>query len=915
MKKSRLQAIIDFISQINQLKADKKQNPKGNIKSNVKKLSLFAFVLFCIHSSSFAITYYTRASGNWNQSTTWSTTAYGNPVNLGTFPVAGDAVFIGDGYTVNISSNVACATLNVGQGISGILQYLSAGAYSATISGNVTVNTGGKIWYNTGVNRTHTFNVGGNFANFGTIDFFYASNQLVNLTFYSSANSNVTGTGSWDLNNVVLNKIISKNAQLNVQTNAFESAIRNFVGNFGTYVHNNTGTYNINPTAATFTIGTNVIFNIPMGIVRFASMADNLVLQGALYVSGGTVFVGTSAGMQGIRTDKNGSTTPYLEISAGTLIVYGGISYLITSVFDPFSFKMTGGSMLLNPGTTGTNRQVFYVNDVAGSIFNMTGGTITLQKPNTTGTSVTDFGVCGINGTVTSTGGVVQFGNGVTPSGAAFSFRPFANVTQPNFRISGQAGLPNTLAPSFSSTVNFKLLSLYIETGKTFDIRSIGGTAGDTKTMTLISTANGTDALYNNGTFIARQSNVTFNTSGAQAIGGTSVTTFYDLSINNVSNITLNRPANVSNYLSMVNGKLITTNTNILTCGSNANASLGSTTSYVDGPMTHTIASSSLTSKTYPIGKGTAFRAVVINITHSDATPVTYRAEVFNSPASSLPYSNPPTISAVSHVRYTKFLRQSVSNFTSGTIQMYYNTDDVVADKNTLAVAHDDGAAAWVNIGGVATANWTGNIVSGTFTSFNSHFALANPPGGGNPLPIELTSFLVSLNNKKVDITWTTQAEVNNNYFTIERSTDNETFTAIGNVEGAGNTTQSHNYSFTDNDPLPGISYYRLSQTDFDGHTVHYTASVVNNKANGLFNIYPNPSRNGNVHLMSEDGASLTDISVQDITGKIIPAETFDRGNGVVDLSIDERYTSKGGIFIITASDGQKLIRHKLLIN
>src|SRR5205085_5489149 len=123
------------------------------------------------------------ASGNWNQNTTWSTSTYGSPVNLGTFPVAGDIVFIGNGYTVNIASNVACATLNVGQGVSGTLQYMSTGAYTATISGNVTVNTGAKIWYNTGVNRSHIFNCGANFANFGTVDFFYASNQLVNLTF------------------------------------------------------------------------------------------------------------------------------------------------------------------------------------------------------------------------------------------------------------------------------------------------------------------------------------------------------------------------------------------------------------------------------------------------------------------------------------------------------------------------------------------------------------------------------------------------------------------------------------------------------------------------------------------------------------------------------------------------------------
>ena len=436
MRKSKLQVIIDFISQINQLKSVKKESSKAKNKSSIKRLSLFALLFFCFQFSGFGITYYTKASGNWNQNSTWSTVTYGSPVNIGTFPVAGDIVFIGNGYSVFIASNISCGTLNVGQGVSGLLQYQSPGNYTATVSGNVTINTGATIWYNSAVNRIHQFNIGGNLANFGTLDLYFAAGQCVNLTFYSSTNSNITGTGNWDLNNVTLNKSVSMNTQLNIQSNTFEAAIRNFNGSYGTYVHNNSSSYNINPVAATFTIGPNMIYNVPLGVMRFASLSDNVVLQGGLYVSGGTVFIGTSAGIQGIRTDKNGAPTPYLEVSSGALIVYGGITNLSTAPIDPFSFKMTGGNILLNPGTTGTNRQVFSVNDYAGSIFNMTGGTITIQKPNIAGSLVTDFSVCGLNGTVTSTGGLVQFGNGITGSGAIYNFKPFPNATYPNFRIS-----------------------------------------------------------------------------------------------------------------------------------------------------------------------------------------------------------------------------------------------------------------------------------------------------------------------------------------------------------------------------------------------------------------------------------------------------------------------------------------------
>jgi hypothetical protein len=915
MKKSKLQVIIDFIAQVKKIKDEKKETPKVCQKQTIRKISLFALLILSIHSTGFALTYYSRLSGNWNVNSTWSTIGYGNPTNTGTFPQAGDIVNIGNGYTINITGNVNCATLNIGQGISGTLQYASAANYTASVSGNVTINTGANLWYTIPVSRTHQLNIGGNLVNFGNVDLYNAAGQVVNLAFNTSTNSNVTGTGTWDLNNVTLAKTVTTSTQLNIQSNTFEAGIKTFIGSYGTYVHNNTSSYNINPTLVTFTIGPNMIYNVPMGTMSFGSNTDNVILQGSLYVNGGTVFIGRTSGLQGLRTDRNGTFTPYLEVSSGTLIVYGGITYNSTSSLEPFSFRMSGGSILLNAGTTGSNRQIFFVTDRAGSSFNMTGGTITIQKPTLGGALNSDFSVCGTMGSVTSTGGTVHFGNGMTPSGARFNFRPNANVTFPHFRISGQAGMPNTLATSFSSTANFRLLSLYIETSKIFDIRSIAGTSGDSKTMTLMGTTNGVDALYNNGNFNARQSTVTFNTSGAQAIGGTQVTNFYNLSINNINGITLNRAAYVSNYLSMVNGKLNTTSTNILTCGSNANASLGTSTSYVDGPMVHTVASAAASSKTYPIGKGSAFRAVVLTVTHSNATPVTYQSEVFNSPASALPYSYPPTIATVSHVRYTRFIRQNVANFTSGIIQMYYNVDDVVADRNTLVVAQDDGVSMWQNHGGTATANWTGNITSNTFTTFNRFFALANPPGGGNPLPIELSVFSVNLNNKKVDVKWTTESEINNDYFTVERSSDNETFIPISVVDGAGNASTSHNYIFTDAKPLKGISYYRLTQTDFDGTSKTFQSAVVNNESTGSFSVYPNPSTTGKVKLTSDEAINVNNISVQDITGKTIPSETVVRENGTIDLNIDEKYTSKGGIFIITLSDGQKTARQKLLVN
>lgn len=885
------------------------------VKERLRSAAILVGLLFAVNQAN-AITYYSRTSGgNWNTNTTWSTVAYGNATNTGTFPMAGDVVNIGDGYTINISGSAACATLNIGQGVSGILQFGSAANYTLTVSGNITVNTGAIFRYNTAIARTHAVNLGGNMTNFGTVDFFLATGQVVNLLFNGTSNSTVSGTGTFDLNTVTMTKSGSTSTQLNVTSSTFESGIRTFSGNFGTYIHNNTTSYSINPAVATYTIGPNVIFQVPLGTVWFASAGDNLILQGILTVNGGAVIAGSTAGNQGIRTDQNGTQIPTLNISSGTLTVYGGITYNGASAAEPFSFNMSGGTVLLNSGTTGSNREIFYVNDVANSSFTMSGGTMTIQKPNTSGALVADWTVCGVSGTVNSTNGTVTFGNASTGTGIRFNFRPNAGVTFPHFRITGPVANTCTLSTSSGSTANFRLLSLYIDQNKQFDIRSISGTAGDSKTMTLMSTFNGVEALYNLGTFTARQSTVTFNATGAQAIGGTSTTSFYNLSINNSSNITLNRPAIVTNFLSMVSGKLITTNTNVLTCSSTASANIGSSTSYVDGPMIHTVASSTLATRTFPIGKGAAYRPAVINVTHSNTLSVTYRAEIFNSPASGLPYSLPASISNVSNTRYLRFTRQAVANYSSGTVQMYYDVDDGVTDKNSLLVAEDNGTTMWTNLGGTATANVTGNITSGNVTNFNTYFALGNPPGGTNPLPITLASFNAGVNGNHVDVKWTTQSEINNDYFTIERSSDNVNYYSIGTVDGRGTTTQTNNYLFVDYSPLRGISYYRLRQTDFDGTSETFAPAVVSNRGNGTFTVYPNPATSPVIHLSSDAHLTKSAVTVQDITGKEIPFTAIPQENGTMDVYIDDAYASRGGIFIITFNNGQERLRQRLVIN
>src|SRR6185437_13532998 len=89
-------------------------------------------------------------------------------------------------------------------------------------------------------------------------------------------------------------------------------------------------------------------------------------------------------------------------------------------------------------------------------------------------------------------------------------------------------------------------------------------------------------------------------------------------------------------------------------------------------------------------------------------------------------------------------------------------------------------------------------------------------------LPIDLLNFSCQPSTKGLELTWSTASETNNKIFTIERSKDGVTFQPIATVPGAGNSTTTHNYTYTDESPFNGINYYRLSQTDFDGQTTTY---------------------------------------------------------------------------------------------
>ena len=84
-------------------------------------------------------------------------------------------------------------------------------------------------------------------------------------------------------------------------------------------------------------------------------------------------------------------------------------------------------------------------------------------------------------------------------------------------------------------------------------------------------------------------------------------------------------------------------------------------------------------------------------------------------------------------------------------------------------------------------------------------------------MPITLVSFDAKPYQAAEKVTWKTASEIENDYFTVERSEDGKDFSEIGRVDGAGNSSHLISYFKMDTDFTHEILYYRLKLTSYNG--------------------------------------------------------------------------------------------------
>lgn len=188
-----------------------------------------------------------------------------------------------------------------------------------------------------------------------------------------------------------------------------------------------------------------------------------------------------------------------------------------------------------------------------------------------------------------------------------------------------------------------------------------------------------------------------------------------------------------------------------------------------------------------------------------------------------------------------------------------------------------------------------------------------NLPLGGQPLPIELTSFDVVQNKNQIDIAWETASERNNDFFTIEKTTDGVNYEWVGTVKGAGNATTKRHYEFTDQQAVSGLSYYRLTQTDFDGKSESFDVKSVDFKQNmNQVNVYPNPTNDYKVKIFIPQTNDLVEMRIVNLYGQIVATKNVNASMANVLETVDLPH--QGNLFFVELIQNNSLVARQKVI-
>jgi hypothetical protein len=184
-------------------------------------------------------------------------------------------------------------------------------------------------------------------------------------------------------------------------------------------------------------------------------------------------------------------------------------------------------------------------------------------------------------------------------------------------------------------------------------------------------------------------------------------------------------------------------------------------------------------------------------------------------------------------------------------------------------------------------------------------------------LPVELSSFSATTRANNVQLNWKTATEVNNYGFSVQRSSDKNTWETLSFVKGAGNSNSPLEYSYTDKNLVNGTYYYRLRQQDNDGSFKYYAAqgvTVANAVKFQLDQNYPNPFNPTTRISFSIAKAGQVHLVVYNAIGQVVKTFTNTYGDAGTYAVTFDASTLPSGMYFYKIDAGSFSETKKMLL-
>jgi hypothetical protein len=215
-------------------------------------------------------------------------------------------------------------------------------------------------------------------------------------------------------------------------------------------------------------------------------------------------------------------------------------------------------------------------------------------------------------------------------------------------------------------------------------------------------------------------------------------------------------------------------------------------------------------------------------------------------------------------------------------------------------------------VDGEVSGNGDADKIDESFADMEEQYPFINDfvTGKTTTLPVEFKYVLAEKVGSHVLIKWATASELNNDFFTVEKSQDGKNFETIGTVTGAGNSNTLLTYEFVDVKPQTGTQYYRVKQTDYDGQfdhsdivSVSNSSQIENNKNSvTILTVGPNPFEeifNVDFDLST---AGPVEVGLMNLNGSVVASEIIEGYTGGNRYTFNDTKGLEKGIYLLRLS-------------